>query len=151
MFLTTEHRNGAASTHEMDTVDVPASVTVEKGPAPVNGQAENRLKTPLPALPAVNGEAAPRDTRPVLALFCYQEPASSLGRFALKVAAALAARGTPVHLFTPHAFPLNAPDVTVHALGAAVDGELLDQVQEFCAVPAMPSSSSSSPPPRASR
>jgi glycosyltransferase involved in cell wall biosynthesis len=82
-------------------------------------------------LPSLNGAAPYRAGQPVLAMFCFEDAASGVGRFAARTAAALAGRGRCVHVFARQAFVQEAPGVVVHVLGDAVAGDLLEQVQEF--------------------
>jgi glycosyltransferase involved in cell wall biosynthesis len=86
---------------------------------------------PAAAAPAVNGNGHPARPQHALALLCYEDPASEIGRYVGKLAAALAERHIPLHLFSPMAFGLSAPGVHVHALGEPTEGGLLDRVQEF--------------------
>jgi glycosyltransferase involved in cell wall biosynthesis len=86
---------------------------------------------PAAAPPAVNGNGQHAKSPHALALFCYEDPASEIGRSVGRLAAALARRHIPVHLFVSRAFDLDAPEVHVHALGEPAEGGLLDRVQEF--------------------
>jgi glycosyltransferase involved in cell wall biosynthesis len=79
--------------------------------------------------PVTNG-AAPQDSRPVLALLCYEGPEGPVGQYVHGLAATLSKRQTAVHLFARKAFPLDGAGVSVHVVGES-DGALLDQVQEF--------------------
>jgi glycosyltransferase involved in cell wall biosynthesis len=92
---------------------------------------ENRLHAALPLPPTLNGEKAREDTRPVLALFCHEDPGSEVGRFVGKLAGAAARRQVAVHMFSRKPFDLDAADVTVHVLGECDHDDLLDRVQEF--------------------
>jgi glycosyltransferase involved in cell wall biosynthesis len=83
------------------------------------------------APPAVNANGQHARPQHALALFCYEDPASEIGRYVGQLAAALAARHIPLHLFVPRAFDLNAPEIHAHALGESAEGGLLDRVQEF--------------------
>jgi glycosyltransferase involved in cell wall biosynthesis len=85
--------------------------------------------TPAPAAPAP--AAPPQDTRPVLALLCYEGPDTPVGRYVAGLVALLARRQhTAVHLFTRTEFPQSAPGVAVHPVGET-EGDLLAQVHEF--------------------
>ncbi len=113
---TTETRNGEAAGQPANGV----------GP-----HALNRLLA-LPAPPAPKAEEPrPEDDRPVLAVFCYDEPAGATSRFVANLAGPLAARGVAVHAFTRQGLGSDVPGATVHVLGDAEDGDLLGRVQEF--------------------
>jgi glycosyltransferase involved in cell wall biosynthesis len=92
---------------------------------------ENRLRTALPVLPTVNGYVPHHDARPTLAVFCYEEPDSAVGRCLAKTVTALARRQLPIHLFARHAFDLEAADVQVHTVGDGDGEDLPAQVEEF--------------------
>jgi glycosyltransferase involved in cell wall biosynthesis len=98
--------------------------------APPNG-APSRLPALLPAPTAVNGTGTYAKARRTLAVFCYEEPDSALGRHVAQTAAALARRQTTVHLFTRHPAEALTPGVTVHAVGDGPGDDLVGQVQEF--------------------
>src|SRR5262249_5821452 len=107
---------------------------VREGLPPVNGtngKAEHHLHTAVAGAPSLNGNGVYHDVRPALALFCYEDPGSFIGQYASQLVRALARRHTPVHLFARHAFEVEAPGVTVHAVGTCDDGDLLGQVHEF--------------------
>jgi len=125
MFLTTEHRNGNALTHESDTAEDLIEMARRKD---LNGQFRKQRHKPLPAAPSLAGDVP---AGPTLAVFCYEDPASAVGRFVIRMAVALAARETVVHVFCRQGFEWEAPGVTVHILGELVEGDLLEQVQEF--------------------
>jgi glycosyltransferase involved in cell wall biosynthesis len=92
---------------------------------------EQRLHTPLPVVPALSRkESAVRYTN-ALAIFCYEEPESFIGQYVANLAAAVAARKTPVHVFTRIPFDLEAPGVVVHVTGVVFDGDIVDQAHEF--------------------
>jgi glycosyltransferase involved in cell wall biosynthesis len=123
MLLTTEDRNGATLLHEAEPGE---SLTEILRSPDINGHVHKPRYTTLQLVPPRTS----KEVGPVLAMFCFEEPASSVGRFVYRLAAALAARDTNVHVFCRKAFPQDA-GVTVHVLGELVEGELLDQVQEF--------------------
>jgi glycogen(starch) synthase len=85
------------------------------------------LRLPAPAQP--DGKEIAPAPKATLAVFCYAEPDSSVGRNAIKTVAALARRQVPVHLFTR--YDVDVPGAVVHAVGDALDGDLVDSVQEF--------------------
>jgi glycogen synthase len=131
MFLTTEHRNGTASPRDSDAPEGAGAVAVDKRQRPVNGKPEHRLLLAPPMRPTVSPDAQRDKARPVLAVFCYEEPASTVGQFLAKMAPALVRRGTAVHVFTRKGLDESCPGVTVHELGEPDDGDLFERVQEF--------------------
>jgi glycosyltransferase involved in cell wall biosynthesis len=82
--------------------------------------------TPLP-----NGTGKHHEPTAILALFCYEDPASPIGQQAGRLAQALAQRDTPVHLFARRAYEFYDAAVHVHPLGECTAGSLLEQVEEF--------------------
>jgi glycosyltransferase involved in cell wall biosynthesis len=130
----TLNRTGAGRALEAEPVKQLQSEVSENGHAAGNGTAvkvKNRLPAPAAETPILNGDGYRHEDRPALAMFCYEEPGSVIGRAVGKTAAALGQRQTPVHLFARQPFELDAPGVTVHAVGTCADGDLLDRVQEF--------------------
>lgn len=128
MLLTTENRNGTALAEGSDTGDhdiEPVRVKERNG----HLLTQRHREFPVEPTPPPDLAAAPRG--PALAVFCYEDPASVVGRFAIHMATALAARDTAVHVFSRKDFEHDAPGVTVHALGELAEAELLEQVQEF--------------------
>src|SRR5947209_12157804 len=93
MLLTTEHRTGLSGAHDTDTMEPLPGVVLEKDLPSANGKAEPRRQTPVTALPAVIGDGPRADGQPVLAAFCYADPASAVGQFVARMATALARRG----------------------------------------------------------
>jgi glycosyltransferase involved in cell wall biosynthesis len=79
---------------------------------------------------AARQEDAPADERPALAVFCYAEPDSLIGRHTGQTVAALARRHISVHLFSRFDFTLGVAGVTDYTVGEC-SGDLLDSVQEF--------------------
>jgi glycosyltransferase involved in cell wall biosynthesis len=128
MFLNTENRNGNGNGTGTETEAPDARAAVLER-ALANGKVEEGPREELPP-PGLNGDGPREDGRPALAVFCYEGPDSPVGRFVANLAAALARRGTPVHLFVRRGPELAATGVSVHVLGES-DGELLEQVQEF--------------------
>ena len=72
-----------------------------------------------------------RDEQHVLAMFCYEGPDSTVGRFVTKAARALGGRQVPVHIFSRQDFELASPGVHVHPVGTSSRGGLIEQVNEF--------------------
>jgi glycosyltransferase involved in cell wall biosynthesis len=85
--------------------------------------AEERPTEPSPAPSAAPG-------RP-LAVFCCEPPDSYIGGHVARIAASLAARQVPVHLFSRHPFDLPARNVVEHAVGMSLDGDSVDQASDF--------------------
>jgi glycosyltransferase involved in cell wall biosynthesis len=92
---------------------------------------EDREHPAAPVAPSRSENGYYSDDQHALAVFCREAPDSLVGRFVGRLAGALARRRTPVHLFSPHAFPSDGDGVHVHALGEGGDGDLLQQVQDF--------------------
>src|SRR6266545_3543907 len=125
--------NGPQTATEREAAETRTEDSSEKAAAPSKERdaikrATRRHKA-IVETPAPNG-AAPQDTRPVLALLCYEGPDGPVGHYVRNLAALLGKRQLAVHLFTRKPFPLDSTAVSVHALGET-DGALLDQVQEF--------------------
>jgi glycosyltransferase involved in cell wall biosynthesis len=93
--------------------------------------AENRLNGLVPESVTLNGQASKGKARRALAVFCYEELGSILGRSVSQTARALARRQTTVHLFVRQPLEEQAPGVTVHAVGECPGDDLVAQVQEF--------------------
>ncbi|HLX60442.1 MAG TPA: glycosyltransferase family 4 protein [Planctomycetota bacterium] len=64
-------------------------------------------------------------------IFCFEQPASAVGRLAADAARLLAARGHPVFLFTRLPINVDAPGVTVQTIGDSDDPDLIGQVRTF--------------------
>ena len=71
------------------------------------------------------------ESRPVLAVFCHENPDSVVGRFVTNLASTLVKREVEVHLFSCRDFALDEFGVACHALGECDGGDLIAQVQEF--------------------
>jgi glycosyltransferase involved in cell wall biosynthesis len=69
------------------------------------------------------------DSRRLLAMFCFENPNSVIGRFTSAVSAALVARHVPVHIFSREAFDI--PGVHSHAVGDCPALDILGEVNEF--------------------
>src|SRR5579885_2429743 len=88
-------------------------------PAPTNGEATPTVGERYEAFAgrvSVNGDGKPDDA-PALALFCYDDPAGAVGGYVSRLAAALARRHVPVHVFTRRGFAAEADGVHLHVLG----------------------------------
>jgi glycosyltransferase involved in cell wall biosynthesis len=101
---------------------------LDHGPE-TNGK--TRVKTRRPAYleaPIMYEAVEPADSRPVLAIFCFEPGDSVVGRCLGNLAQALAKRQLNVHLFARTDQELE--DVSVHVVGQS-EGDLVDQAQEF--------------------
>ena len=81
------------------------------------------------APPAVSAPSS----RKVLAIFCYDDPASLIGQYAANLAGCLARKGVSVHVFARKVFPPAATEMCVHDLGDCAGGDLVASVQNFAA------------------
>lgn len=80
---------------------------------------------------ATNGNGVHRPAPRKLAVFCFEDPAGPIGQYVARTVAALAERGTPVHVFSRRPFDFFHPQVYVHAVGECPGHSLLSQVEEF--------------------
>jgi glycosyltransferase involved in cell wall biosynthesis len=71
------------------------------------------------------------DSRPAVAVFCWEPPESPVGRAVLQTVAALARRQTRVHLFSRFPCDLDIPDLHDRAVGDVEGDNLFARVQEF--------------------
>jgi glycosyltransferase involved in cell wall biosynthesis len=94
-------------------------------------QTENRLNGLISESRTLNGQASKAKARRTLAVFCYEESDSILGRSVSQTAAALAQRHTAVHLFVRQSQEHQTPGVIIHAVGECPGDDLPQQVQEF--------------------
>jgi glycosyltransferase involved in cell wall biosynthesis len=130
MTSTTQARNGNGGPH---------AETLERfgrdRAAGANGNGtspEVTLRLPAPAANGTaNGNGATHEPTPTLAVFCYADPHSPVGRSAARTVAALVRRQVPVHLFARHDFGDALPGAAVHAVGDCPEGDLVDSAQEF--------------------
>jgi hypothetical protein len=135
-----EHRNGLP-----EDVTLPDGVTATEDGAAVTGRSRFDAVAPVaPVVPSHILEEPKHDERHALAMFCREAPDGLVGRFAAKLAAAVAGRDTPVHIFSRHDFGVEAEGVHVHALGGADEGDLLERSGTSRTAPATPSCASSS-------
>lgn len=97
-----------------------------------SGGLERKSRTPVPyyAIPPLDdADQAGSPDRPLLAIFCFESPESVVGTFVSRIAATLAKSPVAVHLFTRSKF--DVAGVAAHVVGAAAEGDLVDQAQEF--------------------
>jgi glycosyltransferase involved in cell wall biosynthesis len=119
-----EHSNGVA---EGAGAPENGAVAPEAGVA-VNGRS---CPAPAPVVPSRILGGQEQDDRHALAMFCHEAADSLVGQFVARLAAAVAGRQTPVHLFARLPFEVEAEDVHVHVLGGVSEGDLLGRVQDF--------------------
>ncbi|MEE8450777.1 MAG: glycosyltransferase family 4 protein [Thermoguttaceae bacterium] len=76
-------------------------------------------------------EAGHDGEQKILAMFCYEDPHGTVGRFVKKTTAILAGRDIAIHIFSRRAFRLDLPDVCDHPIGTCEADTLLGEVREF--------------------
>jgi glycogen(starch) synthase len=105
------------------------------GPATLNGphrkREKRRRRTGPSSWISVPAEKTADDSRPALAVFCFEGPETAIGQSVANTVAALARRNTRVHLFSRHPFGLDLPDLHAHPVGTCEGAGLFEQVQEF--------------------
>jgi glycosyltransferase involved in cell wall biosynthesis len=79
----------------------------------------------------LNGHEPDRASKPAVAVFCHEPPDSYIGGHVAATVTALAKRGRNVHLFSRHPFVTDQSRVTVHVVGGADEGDVVEQVQDF--------------------
>jgi glycosyltransferase involved in cell wall biosynthesis len=122
--FTAENYNGAV----LETAD-PSEETLDRGFGN-NGASRGKIrKLPFSATPIMYEAAEASDIRPVLAIFCFEDDGSVVGRFVSQLAAALANRRLNVHLFARKGFEVAG--VSCHLVGESSENDLVDQVQTF--------------------
>jgi glycosyltransferase involved in cell wall biosynthesis len=131
--------NGHAPVHN-DAVETRHAAengyVTENGQSKLNGTKVKRQNRRLPRgtpssriiPPAVNKA---EESRPVLAVFCWEHPDTPVGQAALQTVAALARRHKTVHFFSRFPVPVSIPDLHDHPVGDTEGDDLLTCVQEF--------------------
>lgn len=66
-----------------------------------------------------------------VAIFCYEDPRSAVGRFALETSRMLASRGHLVHVFSRMAMDATEPGVVAHVVGDGGEHDLIGRVRSF--------------------
>ncbi len=94
-------------------------------------QFDGRLGYTFPPSPVAEKQEGHKDTRPILAIFCYEEPDSLIGRFVTNLALGLTQREVAVHVFSPRDFALDSEGIGSHALGECAGNDLIAGVHEF--------------------
>lgn len=137
-----DNGHSAENGHVMEKTEDVAKRPVENGHAvqyglvELNGTQVKRQKRRKPRTISSSWITSPAakkadESRPALAAFCWEHPDTPVGQSVLQSLAALARRGTIVHLFGRFAVPLNVPDLHIHAIGDSDGDDLLARVQEF--------------------
>jgi glycogen synthase len=138
-----DNGHSAANEHIMERTDdvakrrpVENGQVVQYGLVELNGTQVKRQKRRKPRTTSSSWITPPAakkadESRPVLAAFCWEHPDTPVGQSAVQTIAALARRGTTVHLFGRFAAPLSVPGLHVHAIGDSEGDDLLERVQEF--------------------
>lgn len=126
----TKQRNGTGKETANPGVEHRFEEEIAATPTPAPKTDTEKAEAPAPT-PYRNGKGGPHPSRLVLAMFCYENPDSPVGRHVAKVAATLAHRQVDVHLFTRRPFELAVPGIHDHAVGEPTDAAILDQVEEF--------------------
>jgi glycosyltransferase involved in cell wall biosynthesis len=131
MLETTDDRNGVVCPPEMEALEQPRRVFPEGNRPHANGTAAKARRRLLKAPPALDNEEAPKDAIPVVALFCFEDSASAIGRWVTRLAGALARKQVAVHLFSRKGPEQDTPGVSIHAVGECPGDDLHAQVQDF--------------------
>ena len=125
--LSTENFNGTALQSADRSEEVLEPLFVAHGLE----ETKSRKRLPYSTVPPMAYEAQQgADKKPALAIFCFEDAVSVVGQFVIHVAGALAKRHVAVHLFARRDFAV--ADVALHMVGDSAEGDLVDQVQEFC-------------------
>jgi glycosyltransferase involved in cell wall biosynthesis len=103
---------------------------VRESDTSVDGLARQRRAALCPPS-ALDEYETDADARPVLAMFCCENPDSPVGRFVTQTAVALVKRGVSVHLFARRDFELDSAGVCCNALGECAGEDSVAQAQEF--------------------
>jgi glycogen synthase len=148
MITTALSRNGDAAPSASDSATNGHTEAKEKGHAPLNGTAatengyatrnskqrrrEKRMRRNAPSsrLNAPDVKTVD-DSRPALAVFCWENPDTVIGQSAANTVAALARRQAVVHLFSRHSYGLNIPGLHEHPVGECEGPDFFQRVQEF--------------------
>jgi glycosyltransferase involved in cell wall biosynthesis len=133
--MTSETTQLAPPASDIATEENGSAAIVANGKIADQEEANGKLaQHPAPAAappPVENKRASAAKTRKALAVFCFEGPDSPIGRYLSQIAAALASRQTPVHIFSRHPFDVSGQRISVHAVGDSSGGDLLDQVRAF--------------------
>ncbi len=139
----TDNGHSAGNGHVMENNDAVATrrkgengQAVQYGLVELNGTKVRQQKRRKPRTISSSWNTPPAakkadESRPVLAVFCWEHPDTPVGQSALQTVAALARRNTTVHLFGRFPVPLKEPSLHVHAVGDSEGDDLLARVQDF--------------------
>jgi glycosyltransferase involved in cell wall biosynthesis len=116
---------------EVDTAGLETSDLATRNYKEVDGRTAGRRRMSYHLPSDLDGHEAPTDSRPVLAVFCYENPDSLVGRFVAQTAAALAKRQIVVHIFARRDFELDSAGLYCNPLGDCEGDDVIAQVQEF--------------------
>jgi glycosyltransferase involved in cell wall biosynthesis len=133
MLETTDDRNGTIDALERETVEQRRFDFPEGKRSSGNGTGTAAKDRPRrqAAPPVLETQRPQEDAVPVLALFCFEDPASVIGRWVARLANALARRQVAVHIFSRMGLELDATGVSIHVVGECPGDDLHSQVQEF--------------------
>jgi glycogen synthase len=108
---------------------------VQKGHVTLNGtplKLDNRLTLAVsPSRTVTPTEKSAEESRPVLGVFCWENPGTLISQSVANAVAALACRKRVIHLFSRQPFGLDLPGIYPHPVGECDSTDLLDQVREF--------------------
>jgi glycogen(starch) synthase len=120
---------------------VPGTTAKENGHGAENGHAVRQRKhrkrhkrmTGTASSPEDSTPAAKTadDWQPALAVFCWENPDTLIGRSVAETVVALARRKQIVHLFSRQPFAANVPGLHAHPVGEGEGADLFEQVREF--------------------
>ena len=85
----------------------------------------------VPVGPPADADQSSRREQRVLAMFCYEDPESVVGQFAMTTALALAKREIQVHIFSRRPFGGSSEGIKVHPVGSCDEGDLIARVNQF--------------------
>jgi glycosyltransferase involved in cell wall biosynthesis len=128
METTPLRRQGVEPETTGESTDQLSAIGTENGPLTKGDGASARVEG---RRDLIRNGFHPNKRLPVLAVLCYEEPASPIGRFLSQLTRALADRQTPVHIFSRTPFEFFHPGIYVHALGDCPGDTLIDCVHEF--------------------
>jgi glycosyltransferase involved in cell wall biosynthesis len=125
--------NGQHALTEPDSTTLEGQTALQEArPSSSNGHHERPAAVPAPpAAPATEGRWGPRYEQPILAIFCYEDPTSSVGRHVAGLATSLARRNLGIHIFARRDFELEKVGVSTHPLGDCDGDDVIRRVHEF--------------------
>jgi len=126
-----EKTDDVAKRHTVENGRVYRNGLVELNGTQVKRQKRRKPRTTSSSWITPPPEKKADESRPVLAVFCWEHPDTPVGQAALQTVAALARRNTIVHLFGRSEVPLKLPALHVHAVGDTEGEDLLARVHEF--------------------